>query len=891
MPVGVMLPEPAARPKPNRGDYCDRAAKGILNAMLDVDAGVRRVGLDFKESASARLNTVVNWTRNLGPGGEEMSRQIQTVSDGAQRMTGEMLANLDKVSRYSRDAKYDAALAHYSGEGMEALGGKAREVYDLLDIAFESILHVARLLEVRRQMPSGEMLPIKGSGRAYPTILSKKGLRAARDAANNKRSGDALEAAVRVTFMNHPAIRKGLEGLTEEELDTVYQVAMGHTPEGASDAAVAAGEAIRENVEFGFAKLTLMHDQSMRGVVPYLERTRVDLPEDMLNLDPVSGLPGFYRRIGLMLSAFREWGPDLLGLDAALGRMEKDNGARHAVLIRNYIGLQLGHPGVGGLPQEGRLLQHARDLTMLRLFGGTLIGPLRNAGQPFTNGIDQPIGAHVRALKELPPFVHRWVKGAEPLREAIIRSGAKTSENPLTEVSGTGVGPMARKAAVVHMGVIGENEYRAAATGYFGVLQNVQRLMTMQGEKGPLAKAWLSVRHLSVDPESAVGRSLERSGLDPKRIDELRKKAQDATPEELQAMVGKPTEQLTEEEWLTAIRRASLDTQFGYSFADRHVFSGQDNAYSLIYMVKNWGVRQLGFIHNYVLKEAARGNGKPLAKLLATTFVLGEVYNNVRDIATGQERSLLQKAQAGQADAQTIAFTVIKDIGDGGGLGILMDVMFGWQSLVFGPMGSTGMNILRASQHVAQDKGQAVTAAKDLLDREFVFTSQARGLLNRIKAADQAKHERFFGYGQWRDRSFTYLNKRDNPSVGDKIQAGTMRFLRGSHGQVPTERSLTYRQAAKAITGNDVDGAASYMTRLLRTADRDPKERRSILQGLDTAKRHRSPLGPVPKKELIAFLRAFSPEERAEARALQREWERDWNAAVRKARIESRGPR
>lgn len=888
MPVETNLPEPKTRTTADRSSYCDRAAKGLLYAMLDVDAGIREVGTDFMAATRARFSTVANWTRDLGPAGEEASRQIRNVDDNAGRIVGELRARMDDISRYPRAVREEAALAHRALAGGEALSGDARKVYDLLDTSFESIIRMAQVLGVRRQMPDGELLPLEGSGRAYPTILNKKGLKVARDAYNNKRSGDALEAALRVTALNHPGIRKGLEAFDAEELLAVHKVAMGHTPEGASPAVVAAGESIRESVDFGFARLATMHDQSLRGVVPYLERTRVDVPGDMLSLDPVSALPAFYRRIGLQLAAFREWGPDLLGLDAALGRIMKENGAAQAVLLRNYIGIRLGNPGIGGLPQEARLVQHVRDLTMLRLFGGTFIGPLRNAGQPFTNNIDQPIGAHVRALKELPPFVHKWVEHAQPLRKMIIRSGALTFENPITEFGTTFIGPKARKAAVIHVAAVAENEYRSAAIGYYGLLMNVRRLMEMQGEQGPIAKTLQGIRHLSLDPEAAVGRAIERSGMDPKKIERIRQRAQDATPEELQALLDTPTEVLTEEDWLTAMRRASRDTQFGMEFADRHVYSGQDNAYSVIYMLKNWGVRQVGFIYERVVKEAALGNAKPLVKFLAATFFLGELYNNVRDAVTGNERSLINKIRSGESDAQTVAFTTLTNIGDGGGVGILMDVMFGWSNLAFGPAGSTGMNLLRAGQHVVQNPEQAATAAKDFLDREFVVTGQARGITNRIKEASREEHSRFFDYGQWRGRSFNYLTERDRPTPGDKVKAGAIRFMRGRGGHFPSERSLTYEQAAKAITGNDIDGAASYIERLLRTAEGDAKEVTSILAGLNTARSQRSPLGPVPQNERAKFLAQFSETERREGRTLQRDWMRDWNAAVRKARKSAR---
>lgn len=890
MPVEQQVPAPVRKVgKAPRGTVCDRAVRAVGDAAVDAADGFRERGMGFIETTRARFEKVPNWLRHLGPAGEEAARQIVTVDKQTQRLAGGFLRDLDRVTRLPREAQRAAARAHYYGDGPAGLEGAEREAYDLLKQPFERILRAAQVLEVKRTMPDGSRVPIEGSGKAYPTILNRAGQRILRDAARERRTAQAVEAAIGVAQRNHPEVKELARGLSPAELKAARQVALGHTPDGASDAAVRAGEAMADNVDWGFARLRDLHEQSVRGVVPYLERTRVEVPEEMLNLDPGSALPDFFRRQALMLSAFREWGQDMTALKAILGRIGKENGQQHADLIGNYIKIQLGRP-IAGLPAEKALIQDARDFTMLRIFGGTFIGPLRNAGQPFTNAVDQPVSAWVRSFKELPPFLHRWVTEATGMREMVIESGARTAENPLTETGTRTLGRVAQRAATIHRAVIAENEYRSAVIGYLGAQENIVRLVEMQGEKGPIAKAVLALRHLSIDPEGATARSLERTGIDPERIQQIREAARNAGADELRAMVEKPTDLLTHDEWLTAMERASLDTQFGYTFASKHVFSGQDDAWSIVYMLKNWGVRQLGYIHDHVLKEAAQGNGKPLVKLLATTFLLGEVYNYARDQLTGNERSMTSRVQAGRTDAQTLAWTTLRNIGDGGGLAILMDALWGWNSLVFGPLGGTAINALRGAAHTIQMPEQAGTAAKDFLDREFVVTNQIRGVWNRINAENEGKHQRFFDYNQWRDRSFSFTTRKENPTAEEQVQAGAVRFVAGNARRVPTERSLTYEQAGKAITGNDVESAAEYIERLLSTAA-DREERASIERGLKTARRQRSPLGPVAVRDRRAFLQRFPTDERAAARRLQREWENDWDRAVRLAKRNERRER
>jgi hypothetical protein len=280
-----------------------------------------------------------------------------------------------------------------------------------------------------------------------------------------------------------------------------------------------------------------------------------------------------------------------------------------------------------------------------------------------------------------------------------------------------------------------------------------------------------------------------------------------------------------------------------------------------------------------VLKEAAQGNAKPLVKFLATTFIVGEAYHNARDYLTGSESSMRAKLGAGQDDPQTLALSFLSNVAAGGAVGILADVLWSFSDILFGPIGGTVANVGRALVNTIQMPEQAGTAAKDFLDREFVVTRQARGLFSRMRAAAEEDHQRFFDYGTWRDRAFSYVGNEKNPTVADKAQQRVVDFLM-SPSRVPTDRSLTYEQAGKAITGNDVEGAAEYIERLLRHA-KDDEERASIERGLNTARRERSPMGPVPVRDRDAFLRQYPAAERTAARRLQREWERDWDRAVR----------
>lgn len=897
MPVSV--PEPEVRaPKVGvrpRGSVCDRARTKLARLTVEAAEGADETARGAWQAFRARTYEVHRWLQQLGPAGEEAGRQVWRVSDDAEIARGKLMVGLERLrSQKIKSADEQAAMrALYRGDDGSELTGGARAAYDEMASRFEMILRTAKLLEVQRAHvnPDGTVTyrPIEGAGNPYPTIPNAEGREILKDAAKGRRNTRVIDAAFVYVENNVPQVKQLFRDLNAAERRHAHQVALGHVPDGISDAARAAGEALAEHAEKGFSALAKYHDDAMRGTVPYLERERIQLPEHMIEFDPHKALPHFFRRQALMLAAFREWGNDMGGFASTIERIAAENGAGTKARLKDYVSTQLGVP-IADTPNqvvrdgkpvavrtEKQILQGVRDLTMLRIFGGTVLGPLRNLGGSFTNATDMPVSAWVRSIKELPPFLHRFVKSAQALREMIVESGSITGESALTDFGGTLVGRNARKAAVIHNLSIEESEFRSAAIGYLGAQENIRRLLQMQGEKGPIAKALLGLRHLSSDPGGAVERALQRSGIPAERIQQIKERAANATPQELKALIDKPTDALSYDEWMTAMRRASHDTQFGYTFANRHVFSGQDDTWSMIYMLKNWGVRQIGYVRDYVISELGKGNAKPLVKLLGTTFLVGELYNIGRDMVTGSEHSMLsQERNKGDVD---IGASIIRNIREGGAIGILADVMWGWGNLVFGPIGSTVADATEMAAHSLAMPSQTPTAVKEFVQNQLVVSRQARGVWERLTAETEAKHDRFFATRRWRDRGFDFVSDQENPTLPEKAQENAIQWVAGLQRFRPTERSLTYDQVSAHITGGNVDDAADYVRRLLATA-KTADERASILKGLETAKRHRSPLGPVPVRDRAAFLAQFSPAERSEARRLQAEWERDWERAV-----------
>lgn len=926
---------PVKEPEKSPPGACERAVTAVARMSAEQLDVAMDAAMSTKQFVSQPFFQASNWIKRLGPAGEDLAEDMVDIARFADLMRGHWDLALKDANQYpvkAQEAAYDA-LWDPKLYPIKELSDDAKKVFDFLEPSFKDSLALAKLYDWVRFVEGIGLQPIKGSGNQAPTILNNDGRKVVADAAKKKRTPDVKKAEVWVTMNNHQQIKKYLEDFTPDEIAQVEQVAMGHTDsDGMGAKVIEAGEAVAAEVDWGFQKLERVHNESVRGVVDYFERTRLVLPDWMRERRPMLALPGHYRKISLMLASSRRWGADFELLVSEIGRIRVENGDPAANIVGDYIFPQLGKAAGTDLPIARAAANALSNYEMLRLFGGTFIGPLRNMGQTFTNAVDTPISAIYRSYKEMPPFMRSVTRLANEDYRRAIRSGAVSPYTPTTEF----IGATAAKGAKIHTSVISRNQIRAGVQSYYAGLVNLERVMVMQGDKGPLATFLGQLRHLAVDPEGAHTRALEKSGMPAEKIQSAKDFAEgrsakeirgymeglegrlgaksaetnpwtegaeplpavtkEPTTAELEALLAKPDSEITVNDMLMVMQVGSKRAQFTYDFANKRIKSSL--FWRSLMMVKGWGTRMGGYIYDDVMTELmVHKNGKPVAKLLATTFILGELYNLTRDTLTGQEKSMIKRAQAGALtdddgtwDKSAIAWTALRNVGDGGGLFILMDVLYGWQSLFGGPVGGTMLNALRMTQHIAQDPSfpQAGAALRDFLDKELILTKQWAGAALRFQSLFEKKHERLFKYNTWRDRSYKYLAQEDDPSMGIEVGRGVIRFLEGTGRQNPTPRSLTYEDASQEITNNDVPGAQKDMEYLLRTA-KDEDERQSILTGIRTAGRQRSPLGPISAVKRDLMLAPYTGTQQQEALDLQANWLHDWNTAMDEAAYETRG--
>ena len=906
---------PVKEPEDRRSPQgtCERAVNQIARASLVRLDATRDVAMSTRQVLSMPFMQASMWIRKLGPAGSDLADDMEGIATFGDLMRGQWALGLEDADQFPVKIQEEAYEVLWSGKGKVRLSDEELKVHDILEPSFKDSMALAKLYEWTRYVEGMGFVPIKGSGRQAPTILSKDGRAVVAEAKHHDSAGDDTKrAAVWVTMENHPEISKGLKMFSPEERAQIEQAALGHIDEETMSAnVIAAGKAVAEEVGWGFRRLEMLHDDQVRGIVGYLERERLLLPQWMRERNPQKALPGHYGKISLMLSASRTWGSDFDILISHIGRIRVENGDAAANVVGEYIFPQLGKPMGTDFPVMRRAASAISTYEMLRLFGGTFIGPLRNMGQTFTNAVDTPIVAIYRSYREMPPFMRQPTKLANDLYRKAIQSGATTPHTPTTEF----VSEAVQKGAMIHVKVIKRNQVRSAVQGFYAMLENMNRVMDMQGEKGPITSFLSKLRHLQTDPEAAHTRALERAGMPAEKIEAAKKfgevsskdeisdyiknleaslrKEADVDAADMERLLKVPESELTQTDMLRAMQLTSKNQQFGYDFANKRIKNSV--FWRSIMMVKGWGTRMGGYIYRDVMGELWQGNAKPLVKLMAATFALGELYNWTRDQLTGQEKSMISRLGSGALrdedgwDETAIALTIIRNIGDGGGLFLLMDVMYGWQSLVGGPIGGTATNMLRAGQHILENpsKMQATAALADFIDKELILTKQWAGAFLRMKSLFEGKKARLFKYNTWRSRSFRYLDQRDDPTAWDAAMGLAQRFLQHPRND-PTPRSLTYEDASSAITNNNVKAAAKDMANLLRSA-KDYDERESIIAGMRVAGRQRSPLGVVSEEDRAEFLGVFSDTDYSEAQDLQFEWMADWREAMYQAEGQTTG--
>lgn len=812
-----------------------------MGASLGIEQGVRlprtKDASALKRFADRQLKQGTAWMEGQGEAGAQMARDVRDltfrVGKRVHNDAADLHAILKGVRRNERELIgkiINRRPVPELGETVpERLQQKAQAIRSVLDRAMNEFGEVGG---VRRNLEGRSLGAPKGSGKAFPQVPNEAGREFLKEATVHR------GASPRVAALAERMVERGEAVDFEDAVDRIIQYA----------------------------------NRGARGVTGYLESTRFELPEELVEWDPAKVLPSLLEKNWRTVEGFRQWGPNMKEAQTLMARMGHQAGADVQQQMERWFKQAFGVSGIQD-SASAQLFGAVSNYETISKLGLSLFSVLRNAGQVLTNTADLPFLATAKAYRDLPPIAQAWIKSAKPLKEKLIRSGAvggrtalSEMENraPLHHVTNTTLRPFMAQESMNHM--------RTALAARYALEHDLGELARLRGERGPMLRVWDAVRSLAVDPEGAVSRRLGRMGID------------DATAKEL--LSGKRA--LTDEEIAKVAWKLNNDRNFTSNLATDPIWWSTSPGQRLLWKFKRYGIEQVKYVWDAVAKEAAKGNLAPLVKFALSTMVVGETYHLARDLVLGEDKSAVSGRNRGGAE---IGRRLLKDIADGGGVGMMTDLLWGVGDYIGGPAVSTGKEALSALANVARrpNARQAGMAVGKFLQDEVVVGKQADAAVQGIKRIMGDAGNQYFEAKKLRQRAYDFRDDAENPTVGAKAKSMAVRSLEGLTHFPGSDRTLSYHYAAKQIDVGDVDDAATYLADLVRGA-KDREEKASIIEGMYRSADAQAPLGPLNREQEAAFYRSLSGSDRSEARKIDNTWRRNYNRAIRLAIQKARRP-
>lgn len=818
---------------------CARAVRGVWSEVEDYLDSTARFLEGAKWIAKGFGQRGINFIRSMGPGGEELARQVEGVFRPAQRRAGKQTVAVEQALRGLSKADREAAAKVADGElARTAVSDKVAAAADVMRERLDADMNAANLVGMRRRLPDGQLAPIKGSGRAFPTRLNREGRKLVQLAYDAGKSNGRVAAF--------------LERLVEE----------GRYPD----------------VDTALQRLREYHDTRLRGTNHYFESVRFDFPEEYRVWDPHQVLPEQFRKNALVLEGVRRWGPEFDGVRPMLGRISRHGryGRKLAEVAEKFV---QAHFGVAGLtyPWHSDVANALSSYETVSKLSG-IFSPILQIGQRYVMTVDAPLWAQARVVREFPPILNNWMKSAQVIRDRVAETGAVSGFNPITELTAgdrTAGSKVVRALLSPFVAAAKGNEYTSALLAGYSIQHDVEALARVRGRDTALGKFVEILRNGALDPRGMLERRIENRGIDPAEALKAWSRGERVTPEQVIAVMQKATE----------------EEQFVLNAMTEPIFWQTQPWLRLAYKFKPFGIRAMEYTYRHVVKEAMLGNPTPFLKMFVAAAVMGEVYHETRDLLKGEDRSvlsLLRQRDPSKRDASELAVRIAGNVVDQGMLGALSEMTWGLENYVGGPALATGRNVIELVGNLSADPRQAGVAAKAFLEDEVVLTRQVEALLTQSAERVNEDTARFRSYWRFQNAARQWADAGKNQSLGGAAAAGWQRVLHGPQEYQGTTRTLRFRYAARAITASDPEKAEDYLTSLFSSQAKDLRDLDALETAARASMRANAPLGRLNEKDRRSFLSLLSPDDRRAANRLRRDWINDYERAIRKARARAR---
>ena len=822
--------EPAPPQELRLGEKEAGATTIIPDITTEVSETGKRLGSTIKgaitgarELYSRNVKRYSDHLRSLGEEGKSVAKDFDEITQRAQKKinnsTLDARAILKGVNKENRE-KIAKTINNRLKNPPKWIQQRADKLRDVLD----QLLNEAKKLGIQRRV-GGIKMEIAGTGKAFPQVLNADGEKLLRQAGKyGAGSPDVLAVA--------------------EEM-------------------VAAGKA--KSVESYVAALQHFRDQQLRGISGYLERERIELPERFLEFDPDRVLSGLFQKNWLFIEGARQWGVDAAGLAypkmaVQIEAVRAAHGSDEAKELEQFVKAAFGRELLSS--EASRKISGAvRGYQFLTKIALSPLTITRNMLDRFNKVMSfAPLSVQLKTLKEYPPFINAFLKHSQEIEEEMIRRGAVFSNTAIGE--GYQPGHLLTRVAgkAFASSELGNQIYIAQAKK-----NAIDANLRLLKQNPKIAKIFDKRIGKLLSPLEAVGKSPMQAQI---RLRELGN-------EEMLAKI-ESVDDISPDLLGTILHKTVRDNAFPVVLSTKRSWWDNKPFIRMLTQFKVWGTDQVGHIWNDVIKDTVKHRDpSKMIGWIVSMAVTGEIYNILRDFILGRDESLLKTlSDSERRNARDISITILKDIVDGGAVGILADIIYGLPNLIGGPSVQTLINMGDTTAKTVWNPTQAKDALKQLAIKETPALRQTQSLLDKIDARYNQKNLTQ-DYYKWRRRAWEWSYDRKFPKATDKAKEKAIKALLGWTRRVPQERTFSYEMITRNILVGDTEKASDFLFFLLKKAD-TPREQESIERGIQSALRKSSPLGNVAEEDLGEFFSSMTSEQQREAMSLQLQW-KEWN--------------
>jgi hypothetical protein len=703
----------------------------------------------------------------------------------------------------------------YYGPGTPEAGVASPRVQAMYDAAQDVMdngnagLNVFGALGGTRTLPSGRKVTPKTTGKWMPTALNDLGREVMADFRKNGRDAKLMQR------MAMKAVHQGYAPSYDEALDALVS-------------------------EF---------NGQIQTPNRYFSKTRTTLPPDLLEFDPLKVVPRTLQTNALVVAAGKHLGGfdgdnnyvDITHLLSAFAGRKMPQSTID--MWGSYFRTSLGGEVIGS-PEVRALVGNVLSFQFWTKLAVSPFSVLRNMFQPFVSLADYPLAARMMGgLIDYPPLVADLTKTGQATKTRAEMAGSvPPTVNAADHMELSGDGPI--KAMLKAF-----NPFDRAQVGTHVRADAIARRAASQllGDMMALEKPGMGLRKLAAilmqssfksfaDPVGAaqaeIQTKLERLGITKAALASKLATGRRLSPTELD----------------TAAFLASHDTQFTLSIASKPTWWDALPVWRIPYQFKNFTVRMTRLLLERYLKPAKRGHFTPLASLIITAAVGGEMVNYLQDVTMGKDKSAISALTnpANDVKYRDAANRLMFGTFQMGIVGPVADVTRGGLSWAAGPTAGTVVDVLQAGADAAQGAPLGLVGKKLLTDQVPALNHVANaGKMLSGTAADLREY--------WFVRRIAreFADDVRNKPTGQKLAKMLWTTAAGSE---PMFHGPDYL-ARRAVVGMILDGDTKAAGRLLAetwkdvSADDIKQKRASTKQAL----MNDSPLGPLPVEWRDAF--------------------------------------